>query len=333
MTEKLRWGILGCANIAIRAVVPGLQLSGMNEAAAIASRDADKAAQTAEKLNIPAWYDSYEALLADDSIDVVYIPLPNHLHREWAIRAAEAGKHILCEKPLALTEREAAEMAEAAAKAGVRLAEAFMYRHHPRYETMKALIASGEIGDVRGIRGAFTFNNAGDKKNVRYRKDWGGGSIYDVGCYPISAARLLLGREPEAATVNAFFSPEHDGVDMMASGLLEFPGSVALTFDCGMWAAPRNTLEVVGTEGILEVPSAYVTPTLGSGNFFVSARGERREVEVPHVNAYTAQADDLARVIRGEAEPRFGPEDAVRNMRAIDACLKSARERTRVVIE
>jgi xylose dehydrogenase (NAD/NADP) len=332
MKEKLKWGILGCANIARRAVIPGLHLSELNEAAAIASRDADKAKRTAEELNIPVAYDSYEALLADDSIDVVYIPLPNHLHREWAIRAAEAGKHILCEKPLALTEREAAEMAEAAAKAGVRLAEAFMYRHHPRYDTIKEIIASGEIGEIRGIRGAFTFNNAGDKKNVRYRKDWGGGSIYDVGCYPISAARLLLGREPEAATVNALFSPEHDDVDMMASGLIEFPGSVALAFDCGMWAAPRNTLEVLGSEGIIEVPSAYITPTPGSGNFFVTSNGVRREVEVPHVNAYTEQADHLARVIKGETEQRFEPSDAVRNMKVIDACLKSARERTRVVL-
>ncbi|WP_169084901.1 Gfo/Idh/MocA family protein [Paenibacillus sp. PL91] len=331
-TDKLKWGILGCAGIAKRAVIPGLKRSELNEVAAIASRSGDNAKKTAEELEIPTAYGSYEELLADPSIDVVYIPLPNHLHREWTIRAAEAGKHILCEKPLALTEKEAAEMAEAAAKAGVLLSEAFMYRYHPRYDMIKKLIDAGEIGDVRGIRSAFTFNNAGHKENVRYRKEWGGGSIYDVGCYPINAARLLLGKEPEAVTVQALFSPEHDHVDMMASGLIEFEGSVSLTFDCGMWAAFRNPLEVLGTEGIIEVPSAFVTGEPGSGNFFVTAKGERREVEVPHVNAYTAQADHLAQAIRGGTQLQFGGADAISNMKVVDACLLSAHERTRVII-
>ncbi|MDQ0058596.1 Gfo/Idh/MocA family protein [Paenibacillus harenae] len=331
-SNKLKWGIMGCAGIAKRAVIPGLQLSGLNIAAAIASRDLDNAKRTAEELNIATAYGSYEELLADDSIDVIYIPLPNHLHREWTIRAAEAGKHILCEKPLALNRKEAAEMAEACAKAGVLLSEAFMYRYHPRYEMIKDIIASGQIGEVRAIRSAFTFNNAGDKKNVRYRKDWGGGSIYDVGCYPINAARLLLGQEPKAVTVQALFSQEHDDVDMMASGLIEFDDSVSLSFDCGMWAAFRNPLEVLGSDGIIEVPSAFVTPTPGSGNFFVTAKGERKEIEVAHVNAYTEQADHLAHAIAGNDAMRFDTADAIANMRVIDACLESARTRSRITI-
>ncbi|MFX3633157.1 MAG: Gfo/Idh/MocA family protein [Candidatus Pristimantibacillus sp.] len=330
MSTKLKWGIMGCAGIAKRAVIPGLHLSALNEVAAIASRDGEKAKQTAEELHIPNTYNSYEALLEDSSIDVIYIPLPNHLHKEWTIRAAEAGKHILCEKPLALTEREATEMAEAADKAGVLLSEAFMYRYHPRYQMIKDLIGSGAIGEVRGIRSAFTFNNAANTTNVRYRKDWGGGSIYDVGCYPINAARLLLGKEPEAVTVNALFSPEHDDVDMMASGLVEFEGSVSLTFDCGMWAASRNPLEVLGTEGMIELPSAFVTPTAESGSIFLTTSGERKEIEVPYVNAYTEQADHLARAITGGTPLTFSTSDAIRNMRVIDACLLSARERTRV---
>lgn len=332
MSQKLKWGVLGCAGIAKRSVIPGVQQSELNEVAAIASRNEEKAKQTAADLNIPVAYGSYEALLEDPSIDVVYIPLPNHLHKEWTIRAAEAGKHILCEKPLALTESEAAEMAEAAAKAGVYLSEAFMYRYHPRYDKIQQIIDSGQIGEVRGIRSAFTFNNAGDKTNVRYRKDWGGGSIYDVGCYPINAARLLLGKEPIAVTVNAFFSPEHDDVDMMASGLIEFDGSVALTFDCAMWAASRNPLEILGTDGIIEVPSAYVTPTPGSGNFYLTVRGERSEIEVPHVNAYSLQADQLARAIMNKTPLQFQPDDAIHNMKVIDACLLSAREHTRVAL-
>lgn len=323
---------MGCAKIAQRAVIPGLHLSALNEAAAIASRDGDKAKRTAEELNIGTVYDSYEALLADPSIDVIYIPLPNHLHKEWAIRAAEAGKHILCEKPLALNAHEAAEMAEAADKSGVLLSEAFMYRYHPRYAQIRDLIASGAIGEIRGIRSAFTFSNPNDSGNVRFRKDWGGGSIYDVGCYPINAARLLLGQEPEAVTVNAFFSPQHDNVDMMASGLIEFGGNVSLTFDCGMWAAFRNPLEVLGTEGIIEVPSAFVTPTEDSGHIYLTTGGERRKIEVPYVNAYTEQADSMAHSIMNGTHLTFPASDAIRNMKVIDACLLSARERTRVAL-
>ncbi|KOP68853.1 oxidoreductase [Bacillus sp. FJAT-18019] len=331
MKPKFRWGILGCAGIAKRAVIPGLQQSRLNEVVAIASRDEAKASQTAEELQIPRAYGRYEDLLNDSSIDAIYIPLPNHLHKEWTIRAAEAGKHILCEKPLALTEAEAAEMADAAAKANVVLAEAFMYRYHPRYDLIKEMINDGAIGEIRGIRSAFTFNSSADHGNVRFRKDWGGGSIYDVGCYPINAARLLLGQEPEAVTVQAFFSPEHDGVDMMASGLLEFAGDVSLTFDCGMWAAYRNPLEIVGTEGLIEVPYAYSLPEDGA-NFFITTGEGRKEVEVPHANAYSEQGDQLAESILNNKPLRFSTEDAIHNMRVIEACLESAHQRKRIVL-
>ncbi|TBL80315.1 Gfo/Idh/MocA family protein [Paenibacillus thalictri] len=330
--RKLRFGVLGCAGIAKRAVIPGIQQSELCEAAAIASRDEEKAKLTAEQVGIPVAYGSYEALLADETIDAVYIPLPNHLHKEWTIKAAEAGKHVLCEKPAALDAAETEEMVAACAKAGVTYAEAFMYRHHPRYAMIREIIDSGEIGQIRGIHGAFTFNGAANQGNVRFAQWMGGGSIYDVGVYPLSAARLILGREPEAVTVNAFFSPEHDHVDMMASGLVEFSDSVALTFDCGMWAAGRNTLEILGTDGIIEVPSAYVSPLNASSNFFVTVKGERREVEVPQVNQYALQADDFARsVFYGEPQ-KFDPQDSIKNMRVVDACLKSARERVRVII-
>ncbi|NHN30672.1 Gfo/Idh/MocA family protein [Paenibacillus agricola] len=330
--DKLRWGILGCAGIAKRAVIPGIQQSETGVVAAIASRNEENAKKTAEALHIPTAYGSYEALLNDDSIDAIYIPLPNHLHKEWTIKAAEAGKHVLCEKPIALDAEEAAEMVAACAKAGVKLAEAFMHRQHPRYVRIKEIIKSGEIGEIRGMHGAFTFNSSSNLGNVRFDKAMGGGSIYDVGVYPISTARMILGQEPEAATVHAFFSPEHDDVDMMASGILEFSGGVALTFDCGMWAANRNTLEILGTEGRIEVPSAYVTKQNAEDHFFVTVKGERREVEVPYRNQYALQADDFGRsVLEGKAL-KFEPSDAVLNMRVVDACLKSARDRARVVI-
>jgi xylose dehydrogenase (NAD/NADP) len=330
--SQLRWGILGCAGIALRSVIPGIQASETGVVAAIASRDLTKSKETADKLGIEKAYGSYDELLADNEIDAIYIPLPNHLHMEWTLRAAMAGKHILCEKPIALDAGQASKMVDACEQAGVQLAEAFMYRHHPRYDQIKDIIRSGEIGEVRGIHGTFTYNNAAADSNVRFHRFMGGGALYDVGCYPISAARYILEQEPSAATMHAFFSPEHDDVDMMASGLLEFNCGAALTFDCGMWAAGRNTLEVLGTLGRIELPSAFVTPPSPGSNFFVMTKEGRREVEVPEVNQYALQADDMAYAVWGKKPLRFESMDAVRNMRAIDACLQSAREHVRVVI-
>ncbi|MBD1380380.1 Gfo/Idh/MocA family protein [Metabacillus arenae] len=330
--KKVRWGIIGCAGIAKRAVIPGIQQSETCEVTAIASRRLEKAKKTAEELNIPTAYGSYEELLADPNIDGVYIPLPNHLHKEWTIRAAEAGKHVLCEKPLAIHAKEAQEMVIACEKVGVVFAEAFMYRYHPRYAMIQDFLKSGEIGELRGIHGTFTFNNSNDNGNVRFKQEWGGGSLYDVGVYPISAARMLLGEEPQAATVHAFFSNEHDNVDMMASGILEFNHGVALTFDCGMWAAFRNNLEIVGTEGRIEVPSAFIASQNEQDNFFVITQEGRREVEVPRLNQYSLQADALARsILNGEPLP-YPAADAILNMKVVDACLTSARERRRVEI-
>lgn len=330
--RKLRWGIIGCAGIAIRSVIPGIQQSERGEVVAVASRDESKAKQTAEKLGIPKAYGSYEALLADGEIDAVYIPLPNHLHKEWTIRAAEAGKHVLCEKPFSMDTAEAAEMVEACARHGVTLAEAFMYRHHPRYKRIRDIIASGEIGALRGIHGTFTFNSSGNTTGFRNKQEMGGGALYDIGVYPISAARMLLEREPEAATVHAFFSPEHGGVDMMASGLLEFAGGVALTFDCAMWAAGRNTLEVLGTDGRIELPSAFVCNPSAPSVFYVTSKSGRREEQIEPVNQYSLQSDDFAATVLDGAPSLFGADDPVLNMRVVDACLASARTRSRVVI-
>jgi xylose dehydrogenase (NAD/NADP) len=326
MEKKLHWGIMGTALIATGSVIPAIQASETGIVTAIASRDIQKARETANRFGIQNSYGSYEKLLSDPEIDAIYIPLPNHMHKEWTIRAAEAGKHILCEKPLALSVDEAKQMVEACRKSGVLLAEAFMYRHHPRYEMIKNIIRSGEIGKVRAIHGNFTYNNEEDKTNIRFRKDWGGGGIYDVGIYPISAARLILETEPEAVTVHAQSSAEYDNVDMMASGLVEFPGGIGLTFDCGMWALYRNSLEILGSLGRIEVPEAFK----GKSHFFVTTSEGRREVQPTELDAYGLEADDLARAVWGEKRMRFEPEDAVRNMRVLESCLKSAKERIRV---
>jgi xylose dehydrogenase (NAD/NADP) len=329
---KLKWGIMGCANIAIRSVIPGTQASETGEVVAIASRDLVKAQQAAANANIPHAYGSYEALLEDPEVDAVYIPLPNDLHKEWTIKAAQAGKHVLCEKPMALNTQEVKEMVKAAEQAGVCLAEAFMYRHHPRYEQLEAVLRSGEIGEIRGLHSNFTFHGAIDKPNVRYVQAMGGGSLYDVGVYPISVARMILGTEPEAVTVHALYSQQHDHVDMMAAGLIEFPNHVALTFDCGMWAYFRNELEILGTKGRIQVPSAFVNSGKEKSYFEVVTEAGQRLVETPHVNQYALQADAFAHAVWGEKPLRFGAQDAIRNMLVLDACLQSARERRRIEI-
>jgi D-xylose 1-dehydrogenase (NADP+, D-xylono-1,5-lactone-forming) len=332
MKRKLRWGVLGCANIAIHSVIPGIKGSETSEVLAIASRGLEKAKKTAGELDIERAYGSYEELLQDPDIDVVYIPLPNHLHKDWTIKAAEAGKHVLCEKPLALNQEEAEQMVRACREAGVKLAEAFMYRYHPRYERMKEILKSGEIGTIRALHGTFTFNNAEDKDNVRYRAEWGGGSIYDVGCYPISAARFLLEQEPEAVTVQGFFSSEHDNVDMMATGLIEFPNQLGVTFMCGMWANFQNTLQIVGTKGKIDVPNAFIVNSNLGGSFTVTVDGETRTEPVEELNQYTVQVDEFAKSILEGTPLRFPLEDSIRNMKVIDACLASARDKKRILV-
>lgn len=329
--KTLRWGILGCAAIADRAVIPAILASETGQLMGIASRDEAKAKNKAEQFNIPKHYGSYEALLADPDIDAVYIPLPNHLHKQWTLAAAQAGKHILCEKPLALNAEEAQEMVDACKEAGVHLAEAFMYRHHPRIARAKEILASGEIGDLRAIRGCFTFNGAANKNDIRFVKEWGGGSLFDVGCYPLSAARLIMGVEPEAVTVHALFSPEHGDVDMMASGLVEFPGNVALSFDCGMWATYRNELEIIGTEGTIVLTPSFLPPADQDG-LTIHVGNQIRKEDAYGTNAYVIQCDQFARTVWGEEAPAFSAQDAVSNMRLLDACVASARARARVVM-
>ncbi|WP_040948777.1 Gfo/Idh/MocA family protein [Gorillibacterium massiliense] len=326
---KLRWGIMSTANIAISQVMPGIRQSETGELAAIASRDRAKAKEAADTFGIEKAYGSYEELLADDGIDAVYIPLPNHLHLEWTLKAAVAGKHVLCEKPLALTAMEAEKMVEACRSAGVHLAEAFMYRHHPHMSRIREIVASGEIGQLRAIRGAFSYNNDKDAANIRYRSDWGGGAIYDVGCYPLSAGRWITGKEPVASTVVGQFSQGHGDVDMMASGLVEFPDGVALTFDCGMWTANRQFMEIVGSTGSIDVLHPFRNDE-GLSTLVVTVQGERREEISGKLNRYALQADDFARAVTGEKAPIVANDDAISNMRLLEASLQSAKTGKRI---
>ena len=224
----LRWGILSTANIATEKVIPGIRRAARNEIVAIASRDGETARRVADRLSIPRAHGSYEALLADPDVDAVYIPLPNHLHAEWTIAAARAGKHVLCEKPLALTAADAERMIEAAEAAGVHLMEAFMYRHHPSWVAVRELVASGRIGTLTAVQSWFGFHND-DAANIRNIRDFGGGALYDVGCYCVNLSRMLFGGEPvrvEGAVVRD--GAAGDGVDILTTGLLEFEDGTRL---------------------------------------------------------------------------------------------------------
>ncbi|MBM7839492.1 putative dehydrogenase [Alkalihalobacillus xiaoxiensis] len=329
MTQTLNWGILGTATIAKGSMIPGIKESQTGVVKAVASRSLEKAQAFASELEIETAYGTYEELLADPTIDAVYIPLPNHLHKEWVIRAAEAKKHVLCEKPISLNSEELVEMKQACETHGVLLLEAFMYRYQERYAQIKTQIESGAIGELRGIRSSFTFNNAGDLDNFRVKKEYGGGSLYDIGVYPLSLARMIFGEEPEAITVHPLSPASHNHVDMSAAGLVEFANGRFLTFDCGMWAAFRNDAEILGTTGRIFIPNAF---TGGSDGYELYQGNDQQHVDVEDTNHYAKQADFFAQVLSGEVENVWDVNDSLENMRLLDGAMQSQDKKERVVL-
>ena len=317
---KLRWGLLGAARIN-RALIPPLRASERNELIAVASRDLQKAEAYAKEKGIPRALGSYEALLADPAIDVIYNPLPNRLHAEWTIKAAQAGKHVLCEKPLALTVAEVDAIAEAAQKARVVVAEAFMYRHHPQTLKVKELVESGAIGKLRLVRGSFTFNltRQGD---VRLVPALGGGSIWDVGCYPISYARFVAGAEPVEAF--GWQSLGQTGVDEIFVGQLRFPNDIYAQFDSGFRAPFRTQIEVVGGEGTITVLASFKP---GLNEQIILRRGdEAQTIAIPGQELYSGEVEDMADAILLGKAPRVSLAESRGNIAAIVALLQSARE-------
>ena len=254
----LRWGILSTAKIGRNAVIPAIQASGNGEVTAVASREADRAQAFAAELSIPSHYGSYEALLEAEDVDAVYIPLPNSLHREWTIKSAEAGKHVLCEKPLGLTAAECAEMDAAARDNGVKLMEAFMYRFHPRTERVIELVRGGTIGPLRALQASFSFRLA-ERDNIRLDPALGGGSLMDVGCYCVNIARTLAGAEP--VEVQALASWTSSGVDEQIAGTLRFEDGLLAQIDCALSLERRQRYSVAGPDGYLDVAAAFVPGT------------------------------------------------------------------------
>jgi predicted dehydrogenase len=325
--NKVNWGILSTANIGVKRIIPAILAGRRGVITAIASRDAGRAADIAARFGIGQSYGSYQALLDDPHVEAIYNPLPNHLHVEWTVKALEAGKHVLCEKPIALNAAEAAAIVAARDRSGRQVIEAFMVRCHPQWHRVRELVRAGRVGTVRAIQSAFVFSVL-DPNNVRNRADIGGGALYDVGCYPLVTARYVFGSEPERAIALLDRDPKL-GVDRVTSGMLAFPGGGQLTFSSALQLAPYQRVVILGTEGRLELGVPF-TPakehgcrlTIDSGK---SLDGSSASVEeFPPFDQYAAQCDLAAAVFRRETAQEFPIEDAIANMRVIDALYRSA---------
>lgn len=318
---KIKWGVLSTANIARTELIPAMFRAANAEVVAIASRGTTVHA-VASELNIRKAYESYDELINDPEIDAVYIPLPNHLHKEWVFKAAEQGKHILCEKPVSLNAEEAAEMVAFCNEKNVKFMEAFMYQFHPQHNYVREIISSGEIGKVKLIKSSHSFYFENRNGDIRMNKEMGGGSVYDVGCYSIHAIRHVLQMEPIEAHVYAEIDKETK-VDTSAFGYLELPNGIKAIFDCSFDMFGRNEYEVVGTKGSIKVPYAFRPDFNGGvGHIIGSCNGITR-VEKIDGDIYRLEVEHFSQSIIDDTEPLYSGESAIKNMRVIDACYES----------
>jgi len=318
--------VLGVARIATRKVIPAMQRGLWTRVDAIASRDEAKARQAAQELGLPRAYGSYDALIHDPDIDAVYIPLPNHLHVEWATRAAEAGKHVLCEKPIGLTAADAEALVAVRDRTGVLIQEAFMVRTHPQWLRARDIAQSGQIGDVRSIVGYFSFFND-DARNIRHKKEYGGGGILDIGCYLVNTARMIYGDEPRRVCA-LIEESEAFGVDRLASMMLDFGEARHAVGTSSMELAHGQRIVITGSVGRVEIEIPFNAPPDRPCRIFVedAPPGEvpdRQTVELPICDQYTIQGDLFSRATRDGKPAPYPLEDSVANMRVIDALFRS----------
>jgi predicted dehydrogenase len=315
--KKIRWGVLGVAKIATAKVIPAMQRASNVEIAAIASRDLNKARAAAEQLGIPHAYGSYEELLNDPSIQAIYNPLPNHLHVPWSIRAAEAGKHVLCEKPIGLSVAETRDLIAARDKARVKIGEAFMARTHPQWLRAAEIARSARIGELRVVSGHFSYFNR-DPNNVRNIAEIGGGAIMDIGCYPITLSRMIFGAEP--LRVRAFLDRDPDfKTDRLASVILEYPQGHA-SFTCSTQLVPYQKMHIFGTTGHIEIEIPFNAPPDKPTRIFVNGEVQ----EFPVCDQYTIQGELFSRAILENTEVPVPLEDALKNMIVIEEVFRSA---------
>lgn len=326
MSEKLRWGILSTANIGVKKVIPAMQRGQYSTVTAIASRDLARAREAASALGIPTTYGSYEELLADPAIDAIYNPLPNQLHVPWTIQAAEAGKHVLCEKPLSMTVAEAKSLLAVRDRTGVVIGEAFMIRSHPQWLRTRQLIDEGRIGDLRAVVAAFSYYNV-DPANIRNQLDCGGGALYDIGCYCIQAARYGFQQEPTRVVGQIDRDPQL-GTDRLTSALLEFPGGHAV-FTCSTQMIPYQRVQFLGTKGRIEIEIPFNAPPDRPTRIFIDATGDLTFSGISTetfavVDQYTLQGDAFSRAILDGTPAPVPLEQGIANMAVIEAIFKSA---------
>ena len=320
---RVRWGVLGTANIGVGKVIPAMQTADHVEVVAIASRDLARARSVADRLGIPAAYGGYAELLADANVDAVYIPLPNHLHVEWSINALQAGKHVLCEKPIALSV-SGAEQLQAAGRQHPRLKlmEAFMYRHHPQWVRAKELVDSGEIGTLKTVQAFFSYDNR-DPRDIRNQADIGGGGLMDIGCYPISVARFLFESEPTRIAATIEFDAEF-GTDTYGNVAMEFAsGSAGFSYSTQL--EPYQRVNILGTKGRVEVMIPFNAPADRPCVLRVAHGGDERIVELPTTDQYAVQGELMSLAILNDTPVPTPFEDAVANMRVIERCFAAAR--------
>jgi predicted dehydrogenase len=327
MTKKIRWGVLSTASIGLRKVLPAMQQGQYSEVVAIASRDGKKARATAAQLGISKSYGSYEELIADPEVDAIYNPLPNQLHVPWTIKAAEAGKHVLCEKPISLTVAEAESLLAVRERTKVKIGEAFMIRSHPQWLRAKALIDAGRIGQLRCVMASFSYFNV-DPSNIRNHVESGGGALYDIGCYCIQAARYGFGTEPKRV-VGCIDRDPAMGTDRLTSAMLEFPGGQAI-FNCSTQMVPHQRVHFLGTKGRIEIEIPFNAPKDRPTRIFIDEGdlfgADRVMEEFPVCDQYTLQGDEFSNAILENGEVPVPLEEAIRNMKVIEAIFRSAEE-------
>lgn len=320
MTEPIRWGILSTANIGRARVIPAIQKSNTGTVVAVASRDQRRAQDFASELNIPTAYGSYEALLAAPDIDAIYNPLPNSLHAEWAIKCAEAGKPMLCEKPLASDVTEAQQIVDAFVERGILFAEAFMYRFHPQTERVRAMLDEGAVGEMHVVQATFTFA-VRSESNIRLSQELAGGSLMDVGCYCVNVMRLMVREEPDDVHAIARFGD----VDEKLTGILSFPSGVIGHFDSSLRTYRTHTYEIRGSRGRIRVPEAFVPDHTTSPLIQYWNQDGYEEIHIEAADQYQLMVEDFQEAYQNKHPPRFHPQDAVDNMMVIDKLLESAR--------
>jgi xylose dehydrogenase (NAD/NADP) len=328
--EPVRWGVISSAQIGLNHIIPAIQRSANGRVVCLGTPHQDRVRERVQKLGIDRLYDSYAAVLDDPEVEAVYIPLPNSMHREWTLRAAERGKHVLCEKPMGLTAAECQEMLAACQSRGVLLMEAFMYRFHSQQAVVREVLESGRIGTLQMVRGAFTFRlNLADTSNIRLSRELWGGALMDVGCYCINAARFYFNAEPVSVLASARIPPAL-GVDTTLHGLLEFETGYA-PFVVSLEMASQPQVEIIGDRGRIEIPRCF-TPGDDPTPLVVTTDGKRDERVLEPANSYLAQVEAFAACVRSGQAPPMPPSDAVANLRVIEAIRRAVADGRRVTL-